>query len=201
MEAEVRTLAEYLKCANAMLRAALIALALILSAAPVSADLSEDALVAFSIQDYQTAARLYRELAEQGDVEAQYSLGNMYYRGMGVPENYAEAAKWYRKAAEQGMAQAQSSLGSMYASGEGVPQDFVQAYKWLILALAQDNGPCTPKTADAQDQEYQDVMAYMCERTRATQASIRKSMRKLLGILRGKMTREQIAEAQRLARE
>ena len=56
---------------NAMLRAALMALALILGAAPVSADLSEDALVAYSNQDYQTAARLYRELAEQGDVEAQ----------------------------------------------------------------------------------------------------------------------------------
>ncbi len=186
---------------NAMLRAALIALALALSAAPVSADLSEDALVAFSIKDYQTAARLYRELAEQGDVEAQTKIGQMYYRGMGVPENYAEAAKWYRKAAEQGDAGAQGSLGMMYFSGEGVPQDFVLAYKWFILAQAQDDPPCATQTAGDQDQEYQDVMDYMCEQTRAAQASIRKSRRKLLSILRGKMTREQIAEAQRLARE
>jgi len=185
---------------NAMLRAALIALALALSAAPVSADLSEDALVAFSIKDYQTAARLYRELAEQGDVDAQDNLGNMYYRGMGVPENYAEAAKWYRKAAEQGDASAQSSLGQMYVFGEGVPQDFVQGYKWLILALAQDDEPCTD-TSDSQDQEYQDAMDYLCEQKRSADAKLRHMRRELLSLLRGKMTREQIAEAQRLARE
>ena len=40
--------------------------------------------------------------AEQGDAEAQTSLGLMYDNGKGVPQDYAEAVKWYRKAAEQG---------------------------------------------------------------------------------------------------
>ena len=184
-----------------MLRVILLAIALILSAAPVSADLSVDALVAFSTKDYQTAARLYRELAEQGDVEAQDRLGLMYKRGMGVPEDYAEAAKWYRKAAEQGDASAQSSLGSMYVFGEGVPQDFVQGYKWKILSIAQNDEPC-PDTSDSPGSGIQDAIAYMCERMRATRALIRQGNRELLRILRKKkMTREQVAEAQRLARE
>ena len=34
-------------------------------------------------------------LAEQGHVDAQYSLGVMYENGEGVPENDAEAVKWW----------------------------------------------------------------------------------------------------------
>lgn len=44
----------------------------------------------------------YRKAAEQGYGMAQSGLGNMYEKGVGVPQNNAEAVKWYRKAAEQG---------------------------------------------------------------------------------------------------
>ena len=56
-------------------------------------------------------------LAEQGDAEAQISLGIMYDYGRGVPEDDTEAVKWYRKAAEQGVAKAQYNLGVMYTNG------------------------------------------------------------------------------------
>lgn len=44
--------------------------------------------------------------AEQGNAEAQYSLGVCYRCGDGVEKNLEEAIKWYRKAAEQGYAKA-----------------------------------------------------------------------------------------------
>ena len=44
--------------------------------------------------------------AKQGDGYAQYNLGVMYDKGVGVPENNTEAVKWYRKAADQGLAMA-----------------------------------------------------------------------------------------------
>ena len=47
-----------------------------------------------------------RERAEQGDAEAQWSLGLAYAKGEGVPQDDAEAARWYRLAAEQGYARA-----------------------------------------------------------------------------------------------
>ena len=43
--------------------------------------------------------------AEQGDAEAQYKVGSMYYRGKSVPKNYAEAIKWWRKDTEKGDAE------------------------------------------------------------------------------------------------
>ena len=36
----------------------------------------------------------YRRAAEQGNVAAQYTLGNMYYNGAGVPQDYVQSHMW-----------------------------------------------------------------------------------------------------------
>ena len=43
--------------------------------------------------DYQTAFKLWLPLAEQGNANTQFNLGNMYYEGKGVKQDYAEAVK------------------------------------------------------------------------------------------------------------
>ena len=55
----------------------------------------------------------YREAAEQGNADAQYALGRMYYNGEGVPRDEAEAVHWFRMAAELGHAEAQDQLARM----------------------------------------------------------------------------------------
>lgn len=80
-----------------------------------------------------------KRAAENGDVEAQYELGNMYYIGIRVTQDYAEAVKWHRKAAEQGNARAQNSLGIMYRLGQGVTKDYKEAVKWFRKATEQGN--------------------------------------------------------------
>ena len=112
--------------------------------------------------------------ADQEHTEAQTHLATMYDKGQGVPQEFAEALKWYRKAADQGWARAQSLLGSMYIEGKGVPQDYVLAHKWLNLANAKNRS--------------------MTDRMRDMTAQLR-------DIVASEMTPEQIAEAQRLARE
>ena len=72
----------------------------------------------------------WKSLAEQGNSEAQYNIGRMYYKGDGVPKDYKEAVKWYRKAAEQGSVDAQYMMGRMYYKGDGVPKDYKEAVKW-----------------------------------------------------------------------
>lgn len=83
--------------------------------------------------DYQTAARLWRPLAEKGSVNAQFNLGQMYRYGDGVAQDYAEALKWYRMAAKQGDKGSQFNLGSMYLSGEGVAKDEKEAHRWFTM--------------------------------------------------------------------
>ena len=88
---------------------------------PAAAGPSEDARAAYDRRDYETALRLNKPLADQGNADAQNSLGAMFRNGEGVPQNYAEAMKWFRLAADQGDAAAQFNVGNMFDNGWGVP--------------------------------------------------------------------------------
>jgi TPR repeat protein len=122
-------------------------------------------------QDYAEAVRWFRKAAEQGHADAQFNLGRMYGQGRGVTQDDAEAVRWYRKAADQGHADAQFHLGLMYGQGQGVTQDYVEAHMWFNLAASR---------ASVEDQKKY--------------AEKRDSLARI-------MTAEQIAEAQRRARE
>jgi TPR repeat protein len=89
--------------------------------------------------DVAAAVRELKPLAAQGNAEAQFNLGSLYYQGWGVPQDYKEAVKWLRKAAEQGHVFAQATLGTIYADGEEgvVEKDYPQALMWFIFAAAQ----------------------------------------------------------------
>ena len=80
--------------------------------------------------------RLIR-LAEGGDVLAQASLGQRYYRGDGVRRDFTEAVRWTRRAAEQGEARAQANLGLFYMKGEGVSRSPAEAARWWREAAGQ----------------------------------------------------------------
>ncbi len=53
-------------------------------------------------QDYAEAMKWYRLAAEQGDADAQYNLGGMYFSGHGVARNHIQAYMWVTLAAAQG---------------------------------------------------------------------------------------------------
>ncbi len=78
-----------------------------------------------------------RPLAIQGDPEAQYKLGSLYYSGNSVKQDYSQAALWYRRAAQQGNVDAQYSLGNMSLMGEGITQNNSEAVRWYTLAAEQ----------------------------------------------------------------
>lgn len=100
-----------------------------------------DALVLFqrgqkyaSEQNYIEAVKFYRMAAEQGNAEAQNSLGYCYGNGLGVEKDLIESAKWHRLSAEQGEVMAQKALGDCYYNGHGVAQDYTEAIKWYKIA-------------------------------------------------------------------
>lgn len=78
-----------------------------------------------------------RAKADDGDAEAQFSLGLRFSTGTGSERDEAQAAQWYLKAADQNHAMAQFNLGIMLADGQGVPQDDVKALMWLNKAAGQ----------------------------------------------------------------
>ena len=95
-------------------RAIFAAVVLTLNGAAV-AEPFKDAEAAYAGDDYATALRLFRSLADEGDATAQHRLAIMYERGLSLPQDYAQAAEWYRRAADQGHKIAQFDLA---ATGE-----------------------------------------------------------------------------------
>ena len=88
---------------------------------------------------FQKALQSWRPQAEQGNAEAQFRLGWMYYYGEGVTEDRGEAMDWWRRAAEQGYAVAQFRLGRSYADGDGAKEDKAAAAKWWRLSADAGN--------------------------------------------------------------
>lgn len=64
--------------------------------------------------DMQRKAEWYKQRAKNGEANAQYILGHMYYYGVGVEQNYVEATKQWRRAGKQGHAAAMCYLGKCY---------------------------------------------------------------------------------------
>ncbi len=77
--------------------------------------------------------------AEQGDIEAQKTLGFMYDEGNGVTHNALEAIKWYKMAANKGDADAQFHLGYIYINGDEAIKNPQEAIKWYKMAAMQDH--------------------------------------------------------------
>jgi TPR repeat protein len=81
--------------------------------------------------------------AAAGDINAQFTLAEIYSLGRGVPDNVVKAEKWYRQAAEQGHVESQRELGRMYRWGDNdmiggyVYVDPLKAIKWLKMAAGQ----------------------------------------------------------------
>jgi uncharacterized protein len=97
------------------------------------ADPFDDAEVAYYRGDYETALRLVRPLAEQGNRAAGGLLGEMYQTGRGVPTDIGQAIKWFTPAAHGGDPRAQTDLGSLnFAVG-----DFTTAVRWMHDAADQ----------------------------------------------------------------
>jgi len=158
---------------------------------------------AYQRGDYATALREWQPLAKQGHAVAQYNLGLLYFNGQGVPKDDAQARQWFDKAANQEHAGAQVNLGSLYDYGRGGPQDFKMAVRWYRrsanqrndlaqrrLGLLYERGEGVPK-------DY--VQAYMWLKLGAANGG--KSGAIMRDELAVRMTSDQLAEANKLARE
>jgi len=71
-------------------------------------------------------------LAEAGNLQAQYDLGNAYRLGDGTPKDDVKATSWYRKAAEQGHIYAIKCMENACRNGLGLEVNLVEAAAWSV---------------------------------------------------------------------
>ena len=107
------------------------------------------------------------------------------------------------KRAKSGDAAAQFYLGVRYTDGQGVPQDYAEAVKWFRKAADQGLGQAQVNLgvmyAVGRGVPQDDVIAYKWLNIGAAQGH--ENAKKVKSIIAERMTREQIAEAQKLSRE
>ncbi|QAY79244.1 SPOR domain-containing protein [Sphingosinicella sp. BN140058] len=104
--------------------------------------------------DYGGAVRTWRPIADAGNADAQFNLGQAYRLGRGVPTDLRTAQSWFEKAAQQGHEQAQANLGlALFQNGERE-----RALPWIrkaaesgdpraqyVLGTAMFNGDLVPQ--------------------------------------------------------
>lgn len=92
----------------------LVAAALLGSMSSIAAAQSVRAgIEAWQHADYGRAVAIWRPLAERGDPDAAFNLGQAYRLGRGVSTNLAAAQTWFERAATKGHVDAQATLGLM----------------------------------------------------------------------------------------
>jgi TPR repeat protein len=95
---------------NARHTIAAIAFATVLAAAPALADVKAG-VDAWEAGRYEQAVKEWRALADRGDADAQFNMGQAYRLGRGVPADLKIAQSWFEKAAAQGHQEAQANAG------------------------------------------------------------------------------------------
>ena len=103
------------------------------------ADANSKADAAFQAKDFTDAMIYYAMAANQGDAYGQYSVGWLYDKGEGVPQDYGQAMHYYVLAANQGQPSAEADLADLYYYGHGVAVDYVTAAHWYQLSANQGN--------------------------------------------------------------
>ena len=99
------------------------------------------ARMAWYAHEFATDLRIYTPLAQQGNQLAQERLGEIYARGLGVPQDTERAKAYFDAAAANAEARATDpasmfAVAKLYGSGNGVPEDDAKALAWYRKAAA-----------------------------------------------------------------
>lgn len=109
------------------------ALAALTAAAPLQAQSVRAGIEAWQRADYATAVAIWRPLAEKGDADAAFNLGQAYRLGRGIPTNLSAAKSWFERAAAKGHIDAQTTLGLLLFQNN----EQKDGLRWLKAAAEQ----------------------------------------------------------------
>lgn len=103
---------------------------LIATAGPLQAQSVKAGIDAWQRSDYAGAVKIWRPLADKGDADAEFNLGQAYRLGRGVATNLAAAKTWFERAADQGHLDAETTLGLLLFQNN----EQADGLKWLKKA-------------------------------------------------------------------
>ncbi len=154
-------------------------------------------------RDPERAVLLFRKAAHMGLRTAQKNLGQMYLDGDGVPQDDAMALRMFRLAAARGDPDAQFNLGLMHFNGREVEQDHAKAMEWFLASSASGNAEAHAYVGHLYRGGYgvarNYVLAYAWYGLAAALGFA--DGPELRDLIAGYLTRSQLEEGQRFARD
>jgi len=97
------------------------------------------AVIFYEKLDFGGAVKWFHKAAAQGNIEANFRLGDIYSQGRGsVQIDKASAKSFYEYAAKKDHVGAQRSLAIFYHTGQGTPQNYAEAARWYQKAARHD---------------------------------------------------------------
>ena len=136
------------------MRTLLLALTIGFAAFPASAQNVKAGIEAWQKGDSAGAVKIWQPLAEKGDADAAFNLGQAYRLGKGVPLDLAQAQGWLEKAARKGHVDAAATLGLLlFQNGNRVSgmrwlkgaAEAGEARALLMVGTAMYNGDEVPR--------------------------------------------------------
>lgn len=151
--------------------------------------------------DYKRGLAYLLKVADAGNSVAQTYVADAYLYGRGTKKDSVEGVRWLKLAEMGGNLQAKFKLGALYLHGEGVVQNYAKAVELLTAAAELD----VVRAQSTLGKVYEDGAAVDRDLVRAygwhAKAAAKgfKESQEALKRIRPKLTRDQLAEAQRLA--
>ena len=192
------------KTINNQIRLSIFLGMILLSPSVVSADY-ESGCKAFKIRDYKTALYEFKRSANKGNASAQFALGVLYMKDRGAPQDYKKALKWFSISAKQGNAFGLYAIGLMYDQGNGLPMDHEEAVNWYTKSAEHGFTDAQIKLGfiysdyASSGVPHDKIKAHMWFYIADLKGN--EMAHDLSRMTSNKMTPQQIAEAQKLARE
>jgi len=112
---------------------------LFISDVSLAVDLKK-AIEAYEFEEYTNAFKWLKPWAKNGEAEAQYRLGLLYEKGLGIDLNTRLALKWYRLAAQDGHRAAKRRLKNLRKSAANAGGTESVATQWY-LDSAEEGDP------------------------------------------------------------
>lgn len=96
----------------------------------------------YAFQDdyvWQERFKTQSVLADKGNADAQYDIGEMYEKGSGVATDVKKAFGWFEKSAAQGHVKAEFKVAYMYYKGQGVDSNVKKAFHLMDKPANEGN--------------------------------------------------------------
>jgi len=146
------------------------------------------------------------EGAQAGDAEAQFALAMALagrYERTGDVALQVESQQWLEASATQNHARAQNELGNRHVTGRGVVQDFAQAADWYRKAAEQGDAEAMYGLGELMesgwgvDESLVEAYVWLNLASARGEKRANEARRQVLG----RLSKEQLNEAQRRSRE